>query len=85
MSAQIMAMPKPQFAAPAGAKAGIDDEAAWRAVLARDAGADGRFVFAVSSTGIYCRPSCPSRHPQRFRVRFFATPGEARGEGYRAC
>jgi AraC family transcriptional regulator of adaptative response/methylated-DNA-[protein]-cysteine methyltransferase len=85
MNAQIMAMPKPRFAAPVAPKAQIDGGDAWRAVLARDAGMDGRFVFAVSSTGIYCRPSCPSRHPKRFRVRFFATPVEARAEGYRAC
>lgn len=89
MSAQVMAMPKSQPRQAIGQATGpapaIDAEAAWRAVLARDAGADGRFVFAVSSTGVYCRPSCPSRHAQRFRVRFFAAPAAARAEGYRAC
>ena len=50
----------------------IDADAAWAAVLRRDRGADGRFVTGVLSTGIYCRPSCAARHPQRGNVRFFA-------------
>jgi AraC family transcriptional regulator of adaptative response/methylated-DNA-[protein]-cysteine methyltransferase len=57
----------------------------WRAVLARDAGQDGQFVFAVSSTGVYCRPSCPSRRPRRENVTFFRRPDEAEKAGYRAC
>ena len=57
----------------------------WAAVLARDARADGAFVYAVSSTGIYCRPTCPSRRPRRDRVRFFPTPAEAEHAGFRAC
>ena len=57
----------------------------WTAVLDRDAAADGRFVYAVSSTGIYCRPSCPSRRPNRRNVRFFATPDDAEARGFRAC
>jgi AraC family transcriptional regulator of adaptative response/methylated-DNA-[protein]-cysteine methyltransferase len=57
----------------------------WAAVLDRDAAADGRFVYAVASTRIYCRPSCPSRRPHRRHVRFFPTPGAAEAEGYRAC
>ena len=57
----------------------------WVAVLDRDAAADGQFVYAVSSTGIYCRPSCPSRRPNRRNVRFFSTPDAAEAEGYRAC
>jgi len=63
----------------------LDPEAAWAAVVARDARFDGQFVCAVSSTGIYCRPSCPSRQPRRANVRFFATPEEAEGAGYRPC
>jgi len=63
----------------------VDDEARWAAVAARDRSADGEFVYAVSSTGIYCRPSCASRRPQRRRVVFFPTAGEARRAGYRAC
>ena len=58
---------------------------AWRAVQARDAAYDGRFVYAVASTRIYCRPSCASRRPTRSRVEFFASTTEAEGAGYRAC
>lgn len=57
----------------------------WQAVLARDASRDGVFVFAVTSTGVYCRPSCPSRRPRRARVRFFSQPDEAERAGFRAC
>lgn len=57
----------------------------WVAVLTRDVRADGTFVYAVSSTGVYCRPSCPSRRPRPDRVRFFATPAEAARAGFRPC
>lgn len=57
----------------------------WRAVLARDRDADGRFVYAVRSTGIYCRPSCPSRRPRREQVAFFDLPALAERAGFRAC
>ncbi len=57
----------------------------WQQVLARDARQDGRFVFAVRTTGVYCRPSCPSRRPRRDSVEFFAHPREAERAGYRAC
>ena len=57
----------------------------WDAVLARDAAHDGQFVFAVSSTGVYCRPSCPARRPRRENVRFFAHPEQAEKAGFRAC
>ena len=57
----------------------------WQAVLARDGSQDGRFVFAVSSTGVYCRPSCPARRPRRENVTFFRKPDEAENAGYRAC
>src|SRR5580692_7761820 len=57
----------------------------WQAVQTRDRGADGAFVYAVRSTGIYCRPSCPSRKPQRAQVEFFPLPEAAEQEGYRAC
>src|ERR1019366_1232507 len=50
-----------------------------------DARQDGRFVFAVRTTGIYCRPSCPSRRPRRDSVEFFPDPREAERAGYRAC
>jgi AraC family transcriptional regulator of adaptative response/methylated-DNA-[protein]-cysteine methyltransferase len=62
-----------------------NNENQWQAVLNRDAGQDGRFVFAVSSTGVYCRPSCPSRRPRRENVKFFAQPNDAEKAGYRAC
>ena len=57
----------------------------WQAVLDRDTSQDGKFVFAVSSTGIYCRPSCPARRPRRENVTFFHQPAEAETAGYRAC
>jgi AraC family transcriptional regulator of adaptative response/methylated-DNA-[protein]-cysteine methyltransferase len=58
---------------------------AWQQVLARDAGADGQFVYAVKSTGIYCKPSCPSRRPERKNVSFFPNPALAEAAGFRAC
>jgi AraC family transcriptional regulator of adaptative response/methylated-DNA-[protein]-cysteine methyltransferase len=61
------------------------DESQWQAVLTKDARFDGRFVFAVSSTGIYCRPSCPARRPRRDRVSFFQLPESAEQAGFRAC
>ena len=63
----------------------IDENEAWKAVLARDRRADGRFVTGVLTTGIYCRPSCAARHPRRENVRFFATGAEARAIGLRPC
>ncbi len=62
-----------------------DPRAAWKAVLARDAAEDGRFVFAVATTGVYCRPSCPSRRPNRENVSFFSGPPAAEAAGFRAC
>jgi AraC family transcriptional regulator of adaptative response/methylated-DNA-[protein]-cysteine methyltransferase len=57
----------------------------WQAVLARDRRFDGAFVYAVRSTGIYCRPSCASRRPRRTQVSFYPIPEAAEREGYRAC
>jgi AraC family transcriptional regulator, regulatory protein of adaptative response / methylated-DNA-[protein]-cysteine methyltransferase len=65
--------------------ASMNDDQRWQAVLARDLKLDGEFVFAVSSTHIYCRPSCPSRRPRRDRVSFFVSPAGAEEAGYRAC
>ncbi len=62
-----------------------DLDAAWRAVLERDRESDGRFVFAVVTTGIYCRPSCPARRPRRSNVRIFADAQAAEAGGFRAC
>lgn len=58
---------------------------AWRAVVQRDRNYDGRFVYAVSSTRIFCRPSCSSRRPNRENVRFFESAEQAQKAGYRAC
>jgi len=57
----------------------------WKPLAERDATADGTFVYGVTSTGIYCRPSCPSRRPRADRVRFFDTTTDARQGGFRAC
>lgn len=61
------------------------DEARWQAVLSRDGSQDGQFYYGVRSTGIYCRPSCPSRRPRRENVRFFDDPGGAQAAGFRPC
>jgi len=60
-------------------------ERRWQAVLERDSSLDGAFVFGVSSTGVFCRPSCPARRPRRENVRFFAHATAAEQAGYRAC
>lgn len=57
----------------------------WRAVLARDRAFDGVFVFAVNTTGIYCRPSCAAKRPRRVNVAFFELPEAAARSGFRAC
>ncbi|USU08208.1 methylated-DNA--[protein]-cysteine S-methyltransferase [Sphingomonadaceae bacterium OTU29MARTA1] len=63
----------------------IDQDAAWAAFTARDRGQDGAFVAAVRTTGIYCKPSCPARHPHRENVSFLPDGAAARAAGYRAC
>jgi len=70
---------------PAVSVAEITDDPRWNSVIARDAARDGEFVFAVSSTGVYCRPSCAARRPRRENVRFFERPDQAEQAGYRAC
>lgn len=57
----------------------------WAAVVNRDRTADGSFVFAVRTTRIYCRPSCPARRPNRRNVSFYPLPEAAEAAGYRAC
>src|SRR5438270_62562 len=57
----------------------------WEAVEKRDASQDGQFVFAVSTTGVYCRPSCAARRPKRENVTFYTTADQAERAGYRAC
>ncbi len=62
-----------------------DIDPRWSAVAYRDAAFDGRFVYAVKTTGIYCRPTCPSRRPHLHNVAFYPTWREAEGAGFRAC
>ncbi|MGB4073883.1 bifunctional DNA-binding transcriptional regulator/O6-methylguanine-DNA methyltransferase Ada [Pseudomonas sp.] len=63
----------------------LDADRCWQAVCARDAMQDGQFVFAVRSTGIYCRPSCPARRPRRDNVSFHAAASDAAAAGFRPC
>ena len=63
----------------------MHEEQYWQAVMGRDSELDGTFVYAVRSTGVYCRPSCPSRRPGRQQVLFFAQPDLAEQAGFRAC
>ncbi|MCQ4288119.1 bifunctional DNA-binding transcriptional regulator/O6-methylguanine-DNA methyltransferase Ada [Pseudomonas stutzeri] len=63
----------------------IDFDRCWQALSERDADFDGRFVFAVRSTGIFCRPSCPARRPRRDGVSFFSNSADAEAAGYRPC
>jgi AraC family transcriptional regulator, regulatory protein of adaptative response / methylated-DNA-[protein]-cysteine methyltransferase len=65
--------------------ASATDDPRWNAVLSRDAAHDGEFVFGVSTTGVYCRPSCAARRPKRGNVTFFMRPEEAEKAGFRAC
>ncbi len=62
-----------------------DQDAMYRAVVARDRRFDGRFVFGVATTGIYCRPSCPARTPLAANVRYFVVAAAAVAAGFRAC
>ena len=71
------------LAAPAGNPLSRDPR--WQAVAARDASADGQFVYAVLSTGVYCRPSCPSRPARPENLRFFDNGTVAQAAGFRAC
>lgn len=73
----IYVVPKP--------KTSSDENQAWQAVLERDRRYDGLFVYAVKSTGVYCRPSCPSRRPRAEQVEFFEKPTLAEVAGYRSC
>src|SRR3569833_2963243 len=61
----------------------IDVEQAWQQLCDRDRA--GRFFYAVTTTGVFCRPECKSRRPLRVNVRFFATVEQAAGAGFRAC
>jgi AraC family transcriptional regulator of adaptative response/methylated-DNA-[protein]-cysteine methyltransferase len=63
----------------------LDAETAWAAFMRRDRSWDGRVIGAVSTTGIYCKPSCPARRPKREHVTFYASADEARAAGFRPC
>lgn len=63
----------------------MNDDQRWRAVRTRDARFDDQFVYAVRSTGVFCRPSCPSRKPKRDNALFFADAPAARDAGFRPC
>jgi AraC family transcriptional regulator of adaptative response/methylated-DNA-[protein]-cysteine methyltransferase len=67
----------------ASSRKAVDAEAAWQQVLARDTAAN--FFYAVTTTGVFCRPSCTSRRPLRGNVRFFRSVAEAQAAGFRAC
>jgi AraC family transcriptional regulator of adaptative response/methylated-DNA-[protein]-cysteine methyltransferase len=69
----------------AGIPAFTTDDAKWAAVVAHDAAADGRFVYSVKTTGVFCRPSCAARRPRRANVRFHLTAEEAERAGFRPC
>lgn len=75
----MTAMSSPTTARP------VEIDPRWSAVLARDPAQDGAFVYAVSTTGVYCRPSCPSRAARADHVSFHAGPAQARAAGFRAC
>ena len=76
---------QPPDAPPAHAVPSLFPGRQWQQVLARDQHADGQFFYAVRSTGVYCRPSCPSRRPTRKNVSFFPTAAAAEQAGFRAC
>lgn len=63
----------------------LDDEVCYRAVRSKDARFDGIFYTGVTSTGIYCRPSCPARTPKPANVRFYRSAAQAQADGFRAC
>jgi len=63
----------------------LDEDVRWRAMQARDARFNGTFLYGVRSTGIYCKPSCPSRRPRREQVTFFPAREAAEAAGFRAC
>ena len=74
-----------QPAEPVAPVAYATDDERWAAVAARAHEADGHFYYSVRSTGVYCRPSCPSRTPRRANVAFHATALDAEAAGFRAC
>ena len=80
-----MSMPMTETHEPDMARTPARDEERWQAMKRRDPAFDGKFVFAVRTTGVYCRPSCASRPAKRENVCLFSTVAEAEKEGFRAC
>lgn len=83
MHTDTLQMPSHSTPPPAPVASALDPR--WAALATRDGRADGSFVYAVTSTRVYCRPSCASRRPRADRVRFFDSASEARAAGFRAC
>ena len=81
---RVMKLTQPKTGRPGG-KAPMNEAIAWESVLRRDPSADERFLYGVTTTGIYCRPSCPSRRPKRGNVAFFSSVEAAERAGFRAC
>ncbi|MGC2516931.1 MAG: Ada metal-binding domain-containing protein, partial [Terriglobales bacterium] len=77
--------PQPTAAQTAVQTAVQIEDRRWQAVVGRDGSLDGTFVFGVSSTGVFCRPSCPAKRPRRENVSFFDHALQAEQAGYRAC
>jgi AraC family transcriptional regulator, regulatory protein of adaptative response / methylated-DNA-[protein]-cysteine methyltransferase len=80
-----MSMPMTETRQPDTSRASASDEQRWQAVKRRDPAFDGKFFFAVRTTGVFCRPSCASRPAKRENVAFFSNVVEAENAGYRAC
>lgn len=80
-----MLPPRPRPSARRAAAAAVEADPRWARVRARDPAADGAFVYAVRTTGVCCRPSCPSRRPRPDHVEFHADVAAARAAGFRAC
>jgi AraC family transcriptional regulator, regulatory protein of adaptative response / methylated-DNA-[protein]-cysteine methyltransferase len=78
-------MNAPMRRLPASTLLPTEQDPRWAAVIARDRSADGSFYYSVSTTGVYCRPSCPARHAKPSHVRFHRTRADAERAGFRAC
>src|SRR5205807_161339 len=85
MSTALQTFAPMPASAPAKFMIPTQEDTSWTAVLNRDTRLDGALYYAVKSTGIYCKPSCPSRRPRREQVSFFADPAAAEEAGFRAC
>lgn len=79
----VLVSNKPQLEPQAALRQRIDPDSAWQQLLSRDPAA--RFFYAVTTTGVFCRPTCTSRRPLRANVRFFSTAAEAQSAGFRPC